>query len=165
MITPNHPSQIHSSATCGDGSLAVVALYQRDYCGGPPDQFATLDFESKNKCLTIEGYKSWTFWCIGPKEAAFGSPNLKDIPSLVSVGMVVPEVQPGASLGLKVGVYVACVLMVMVGIWAWFGTAIANLMEVLFPWPISYPSVNADVLDEKTGEKPTDSEKEVVVDV
>ncbi|CZR55568.1 uncharacterized protein PAC_05456 [Phialocephala subalpina] len=153
----SHPFQIHSAGICADGSLAVVALYESAYCGGTPDRFAILDFKSKNQCFEFEGMRTWSFWC--------GGPDLKDIPSLMEVGTHVPEVKHGAPMGLTVAVFSICVLVSLIGVWIWFGTAIANLMEALFPWPVKYSSVKADPAEEKVQEDSKDPEKEAALDV
>lgn len=125
---------------------------------------ARVDFESKDKCFDFEGMRSWMYWCRAPRAKASTS-EMGVIQSLSKVARMVPEIQPGASMGLIMGVYAECALLLMLGLWVWLGPWVSNLMEALFPWPVKYLSIKADSGEEKFQEPLKDSEKAVVLDV
>jgi len=58
---------------------------------------------------------------------------------------------PGASVWVVVGFYVFATVVVLFGVWVWFGPLILNLLEALFPWPIKYPMVSADDIGKEEG--------------
>lgn len=57
--------EVSSAAVCTNGTQSTLALYRTTGCFGAPSEFRAVKEEDSNRCSSVEGMKSFAFYCTG----------------------------------------------------------------------------------------------------